>query len=293
MDYAMNPWSSMPDRVTPQSFRVRPFGPRQGWVLMIGFFLVQILVGIIAILARGVIFGVMVGVHRGMAAVAAPRSINPFHLGNTPVPPPPPAGFITALGIGAYVIAAIWSAKYITDRVGPRLYDASSSGVAWCAAKARFYGVAVLLAVVVVAVAGGLTLLFPFAQYGDGHLGALKQMLAPGWPRVASLILFVLIAPPAEEFIFRGGAFAALASRYSVWLSGAIVTVCFVALHAPEKIHYPPGFIDITLLAVAALWLRLRSGSLKPAILLHVLYNGGIMAAAAVIGASHGAVPHV
>ncbi|OYV92262.1 MAG: hypothetical protein B7Z57_01680 [Acidiphilium sp. 37-60-79] len=286
MDDAMNPWSSMPDRVTPQSFRARPFGPRQGWVLMIGFFLVQILVGIIAILARGVIFVVM-------AAAAAHRSINLFHLGNAPVPPPLTAGFITALGIGAYVIAAIWSAKYITDRVGPRLYDASASGVAWCAAKARFYGIAVLLAVVVAAVAVGLTLLFPFAEYGDGHLGALKQMLAPGWPRVASLILFLLIAPPAEEFIFRGGAFAALASRYSVWVSGAIVTVCFVALHAPEKIHYPPGFIDITLLAVAALWLRLRSGSLKPAILLHVLYNGGVMAAALVIGALHGAVPHV
>ncbi|OZB40560.1 MAG: hypothetical protein B7X48_04125 [Acidiphilium sp. 34-60-192] len=94
MDDAMNPWSSMPDRVTPQSFRARPFGPRQGWVLMIGFFLVQILVGIIAILARGVIFVVM-------AAAAAHRSINLFHLGNAPVPPPLTAGFITALGIGS------------------------------------------------------------------------------------------------------------------------------------------------------------------------------------------------
>jgi membrane protease YdiL (CAAX protease family) len=260
---------------------------------MAGFFLVQILVGIIAILARGFIFGIMIGVHRGLRAAAKHQTINPFHFGNAPIPPPPNAQFITALGIGAYVIAAIWSAKYITDRVGPRLYDASSVGVAWCAAKARFYGVAVLLAVAVVAIASGLTLLFPFAQYGDGHLGALKQMLAPGWPRVASLILFILIAPPAEEFIFRGGAFAALASRHGVWVSGAIVTACFVALHAPEKIHYPPGFIDITLLAVAALWLRLRSGSLKPAILLHVLYNGGVIAAAAAIGALHGAMPHV
>jgi membrane protease YdiL (CAAX protease family) len=259
---------------------------------MIGFFLVQLLVGIVAMLARSVIFGIMVGMHRGLQAAAHHQTINPFHLGNVPMPPPPNAQFITALGIGAYVIAAIWSAKYITDRVGPRLYQASSAGVAWCAAQARFYGVAVLLALAIVAVASGLTVLFPFARYGDGHLGALKQMLAPGWPRVASLILFILIAPPAEEFIFRGGAFAALASRHGVWVSGAIVTACFVALHAPEKIHYPPGFIDITLLAVAALWLRLRSGSIKPAMVLHVLYNGGVIVAAVMIGALHGHAPH-
>ncbi|GAA5265593.1 CAAX protease family protein [Acidiphilium sp. MT5] len=289
----MSPWSSTPDRITRQPLGARPFGPRQGWVLMIGFFLVQLLVGIVAILARGFIFGIMIGVHRGLQAAANHQTINPFHLGNALMPPPPDAQFITALGIGAYVIAAIWSAKYITDRVGPRLYEASSTGVAWCAAQARFYGVAVLLALVIVAVATGLTVLFPFAQYGDGHLGALKQMLAPGWPRVASLILFILIAPPAEEFIFRGGAFAALASRHGVWVSGAIVTACFVALHAPEKIHYPPGFIDITLLAVAALWLRLRSGSLKPAMVLHVLYNGGVIVAAAIIGALRGHAPHL
>ena len=283
----MKNWTDQPARMSIPSPTTRPFGPRQGWILMAGFFLVQIFVGVVAMFARGFVFGFMRALDHHHAATAN-RVVMPFHLGSAPAIPAPDAGFIAALGIGAYLIAAIWCAKYITDRVGPRLYDASITGIAWCRAEARFYAVAVVLAVVIVAIACGLTLLFPFAQYGDGHLGALRQMLAPGWPRIASLILFILIAPLAEEFIFRGGAFAAMATRHGVWLSGAIVTLCFVALHAPEKIHYPPGFIDITLLAIAALWLRLRSGSLKPAILLHVLYNGGVIAVAALIGAWHG-----
>ncbi len=269
------------------TLRSRPFGPRQGWMVMAGFFLIQIFVGVVALFTRGFIFGLMFALNHHHGAPTDPVAM-PFGLGAVPAIPPPDAKFITALGIGAYLIAAIWCAKYITDRVGTRLYDASITGIAWCRAEARFYAVAVVLALVIVALAGGLTLLFPFARYGDGHLGALRQMLTPGWPRIASLILFVLIAPVAEEFIFRGGAFAAMATRHGVWLSGAIVTLCFVALHAPEKIHYPPGFIDISLLAIAALWLRLRSGSIKPAILLHMLYNGGVIGAAALIGAWHG-----
>jgi hypothetical protein len=55
-----------------------------------------------------------------------------------------------------------------------------------------------------------------------------------------------------------------------------------MAAHAPEKMYYPPGFIDVGLMAAAAVMLRLQYRSIRPAILLHVLYNAGSMLAAGV-----------
>ena len=89
----------------------------------------------------------------------------------------------------------------------------------------------------------------------------------------------VFIAPPLEEFVFRGGVFAALATRYSPLTAGIVTTLIFVAVHAPEKIYYPPGFIDVGLMAAAAAWMRVKFGSIRPGILLHVLYNAGLLLA--------------
>ena len=50
-------------------------------------------------------------------------------------------------------------------------------------------------------------------------------------------------------------------------------------VHAPQKIYYPPGFLDVGLVAVAAVLLRLKYHSIRPGILLHILYNGGSMLA--------------
>ncbi|OYV33946.1 MAG: hypothetical protein B7Z81_10730, partial [Acidocella sp. 20-61-6] len=90
----------------------------------------------------------------------------------------------------------------------------------------------------------------------------------------------VFIAPPVEEYVFRGGIFSALASRVSPLWAGVITTLLFVAVHAPEKIHYPAGFIDVGLVGAAAAWMRVRFASIKPGVLLHVLYNAGLMLAA-------------
>jgi membrane protease YdiL (CAAX protease family) len=57
-----------------------------------------------------------------------------------------------------------------------------------------------------------------------------------------------------------------------------------MAVHAPEKIYYPAGFIDVGLMAAAAAWMRVKFGSIRPGILLHVLYNAGLLFAAGTMG---------
>ena len=143
---------------------------------------------------------------------------------------------------------------------------------------------AVLFAVLILLV---VVMLFHFLPPNDARLENLPDAelySAPGWPAAGLVLLSSLIAPPLEEFVFRGGVFAALATRFSPLAAGILTTLVFVAVHAPEKIYYPPGFIDVGLMAAAAAWMRVKFGSIRPGILLHILYNAGLLAAIGLTG---------
>jgi membrane protease YdiL (CAAX protease family) len=105
--------------------------------------------------------------------------------------------------------------------------------------------------------------------------GPMQQLSAShGLPHVLFILLAVLIAPPLEEFIFRGAAFAAVARGFGTAAATVVTTLAFVVLHAADKIHYWPGFLLVGCLALAAVFLRLRYRSLWPGILMHACYNG-------------------
>lgn len=180
--------------------------------------------------------------------------------------------------------AALWSLWYIRRRGPARLHDPGPSGIAWHRAPRSGYAVAVLFAVLILLV---VVVLFHFLPPDAARLENLPDAAlysAPGWPAAGLLLLSILIAPPLEEFVFRGGVFAALATRFSPLAAGILTTLVFVAVHAPEKIYYPPGFIDVGLMAAAAAWMRVKFGSIRPGILLHVLYNAGLLAAIGLAG---------
>ena len=94
----------------------------------------------------------------------------------------------------------------------------------------------------------------------------------PAGPVWASLfvVLAVLFAPVAEEFLFRGWIYTSLRGTIGVW-AGILVTAALFALAHWEKTHlYALAVFPV---GVALGFLRERTGSLKASMTLHALYN--------------------
>jgi membrane protease YdiL (CAAX protease family) len=193
-------------------------------------------------------------------------------------------GAVLIAVVAGYVASALWSFWYI-GRLGPaRLRDGSVTGIAWRRAPGWGYFAAFILAVLIIGCVVVIVHVVPPNMTAIKDMPSAKLFGAPGWPTLVLAVLAVIIAPPVEEYVFRGGVFAALASRFSPLWAGVITTAVFMAVHAPEKIYYPAGFIDVGLMAAAAAWLRVRFGSIRPGILLHLLYNFGLVFAAGTMG---------
>lgn len=260
-------------RITKTTVGSRQFGSRQAVFLMIGFVVFQILFGIIASIARGFFIGLVAGIRRSgeHLSPATPQQMA-FIVG------PPTPHFMTLVSVLGYLSAGIWSYWYLRRHVPTtRFREGAPQGLGFSTAPVNAYILAVIVAVITTLVAGLFLHFVPPTSSQAASLRSFSDMMAPGWPRLVTAALAVTMIPLIEELVFRGGGLAGLAESGSVLRSALIVTVLFVVAHAPQKIHYPPGFIDVTLLAAAAMWLRIKYRSLWPAILLHAAYNLGIL----------------
>ena len=231
-------------------------------MLATGFFVATLVGSALTML----IWGIGVGVKAADQA-AKTRGNVPLHIPN------PGLGLLAASVLTGYVLATAWAIGYSLYVAKPLLRVADARGLGWRGANLHGYLVAAGLSVVVVAVALGLARLVPpdiakltgpAEQLGTSH----------GWPHAVFVVLMLGMAPFVEEFAFRGALIAAFAQRFHVVTAVLISTLLFVIMHAADKIHYWPGFIDVGLLGLACAFVRLRFGSVRPAMLLHFLYNG-------------------
>ncbi len=88
---------------------------------------------------------------------------------------------------------------------------------------------------------------------------------------VFSALLICVMAPVAEEFLFRGFMFPALARWKGVWPSAIIVGSLFGLIHVAGS---PPEFIPLlAFFGIALCLLYARTKSLYPCIALHALNN--------------------
>jgi membrane protease YdiL (CAAX protease family) len=100
---------------------------------------------------------------------------------------------------------------------------------------------------------------------------------AGGLSRLLWATLALLFAPWLEEYFFRGVLLKGFSTTWGP-LGGAIgVTVLFVLVHLFETLRYWPATVAVSLLAIAAVSLRIHYRSLAPAIALHAGYNGVIV----------------
>ncbi len=86
----------------------------------------------------------------------------------------------------------------------------------------------------------------------------------------------VVLAPLAEEMLFRGDLFGRLARHLAPAATVAVATVVFVLCHAERGLLQP---VSVLPLGVALGLMRLWTGSLWPCIALHAASNGAVVLA--------------
>lgn len=84
-----------------------------------------------------------------------------------------------------------------------------------------------------------------------------------------AFISLVVVAPIAEELLFRGYLFGKLRKHVKLWVAILITSLLFGLVHFQWNVG-----IDTFVLSIVLCLLRVVSGSLWPAILLHMLKNG-------------------
>jgi membrane protease YdiL (CAAX protease family) len=117
------------------------------------------------------------------------------------------------------------------------------------------------------------SVLLPLVGQG-GIIGGGSQMFAhiqesgSVFGMAGFLILALVVGPVMEEVVFRGYLQSALARRIPGWGAVSITSLVFMAGHGPT-ILWPMYFIY----SVAWGWIFMRTGSLKTAIIIHMLSN--------------------
>jgi membrane protease YdiL (CAAX protease family) len=91
--------------------------------------------------------------------------------------------------------------------------------------------------------------------------------------RIPLALLVVSLGPLVEELLFRGVLLAALTPRWSLGWAVAISSLLFALIHLPGLQFQWYALLDLLLLAAALAWLRLRAGSIWPAVLAHGVNN--------------------
>ncbi|WAC20048.1 type II CAAX endopeptidase family protein [Luteolibacter sp. SL250] len=104
----------------------------------------------------------------------------------------------------------------------------------------------------------------------DTEPGGGLSLADAGWQGlVFAIVSACLVAPVAEEILYRGVLFRSLANRTGILAAAALSAVIFSSVHFYD-LH---GFLSVAIFGFATALLYAATGSLMSAILLHVLHN--------------------
>jgi membrane protease YdiL (CAAX protease family) len=112
------------------------------------------------------------------------------------------------------------------------------------------------------------TAFLTFVDYNQAQETGFKT-IASQPEYILAFISLVIVAPVAEEILFRGYLLGKLRKYAPLWLSILITSALFGFVHFQWNVG-----IDVFVLSIVLCLLRVVSGSLWPSILLHMLKNG-------------------
>lgn len=124
---------------------------------------------------------------------------------------------------------------------------------------------------------GTLALSIAVSQFGIEPEGVKQAMEIAADPEQFAMTLLLLagLAPVVEELVFRGLLYGWLEGRWGGRVAFFVSSIAFAAA------HYEPAHIVLVLpLGLAFGWLRLRSNSLLPSLVAHIVNNAFALGAA-------------
>lgn len=184
-----------------------------------------------------------------------------------------PAGLVGVI-ISGWVVLRM--TRYSLAGV-PHADAARLLGLSWGSREDRIRCALLGLACAMLFILISTTLLPPEPGQVTGPLSQAAE--SGGWLRALLSVFAVFVAPPVEEFVFRGVLFAGFAASWGRYVSAALVSVIFVLFHLGEAFQYWPALAFIALLAAALVAIRMRTGAIGPTVTLHAAYNLGLVVA--------------
>lgn len=135
-----------------------------------------------------------------------------------------------------------------------------------------YFALAIAMGVAAPVLGGWLTELLARGHAVTQDIRQLGNATPPGL-RILLVLLVVSLGPLVEELLFRGVLLSALMQRWRVGWAVAISSLLFALVHLQGLDFLWYAVPNLALMAAALAWLRLRSGSIWPAVLMHGVNN--------------------
>jgi hypothetical protein len=229
------------------------------------YFLLQFAIGFVASLVVGVVVCVRAGMQPGHVDVAAwePRI-------QAALEQPDMRAFLTVVVLSCAAMMILW----LVRKKWPYWWSMSRPpGLGFVMpASSAFFVVAIAFGIAAPMLGGLLT------KWLAGHHAVHQDVQQLGtqaqWGARAILALLVVtLGPLVEELLFRGVLLSALLRQWAAGWAVAVTSLLFVLIHLPGMNLQWYALPDLLLLALALAWIRLKSGSIWPAVLTHAINN--------------------
>lgn len=243
---------------SPHSFSSPPHAPdlRGAVGLIVFYFALQMALGFLSMVVTGTVLAI---------------ANQPLAVGHTPAL----RSAIAMVVVTGAALPTLW----LAHRLWPAQWTAAAPpGLGFTAPAWRYLVWAVVLGIALPLAGGKLTELLAHGQPVPQDVKQLGADADAAW-RLALAVVVVTIGPLVEELLFRGVLLSALLRRLRPLAAVVLSALVFALAHLPDLHWLWYGLPDLALLGIAFAWLRLRSGSLWPAILAHACNNLLVMAA--------------
>lgn len=238
----------------------RTFGAKRAALILGASVFVQFLVGFVV--------GMVVGIYHGYQNAA-----HHLHLDAHEISVRVQKDILLPIGVLSIILGA-WVVYQMVRRDFPgSIRDGAFEALGGVRSSTRDIFVSAL-----VGVALTLTTLFIviplFPPDSHSYMGPMSAAAgASPVGRYFWIFIAVLLAPPSEEFLFRGVLYAGFSRSWGSLRAAICVSVIFVSLHLFEVIGYLPALFGISGLAIGTMIVRQRTGSLIAPMAMHIAYN--------------------